>query len=285
MIGLGGLAGSVAPPLLATSQRDPSAALAALEGRAKGRLGAFVLDTASGHSFGWRANERFTQCSSFKLSLGAMLLARGDAGTLDLSHRLRWTKADLLDYSPVTSQHVAQGMTLFNLARAAVVTSDNTAANLLLHASGGPQALTRFWRAIGDTVSRLDRFEPELNRTPPGTELDTTSPAAMGQTLRTLLLGTALSSASRRTLTAWMTAVETGTDRLRAGFPKDWVSGDKTGTGATTYIDLAFGAPVGKAPLLVTAYFEPAVRRPLIDPAATAVLAEVARIAVRFTKA
>jgi len=217
------------------------------------------------------------------MSLAAMMLAKADRKEIDLAEVLHWTKADMLGVSPVTEARIDTGLAVEDLARATLVTSDNTAANVLLRRFGGPEQLTRFWRSIGDTVSRLDRYEPELNVTPPGTELDTTTPAAMAATTAALINGKALSPASRAKLKAWMREVRTGRDRIRSGFPAGWDSGDKTGTGIGntkhTYVDLAFGGPAGRAPLIVTAYFEPARLVEPMDPVATAALAEVGRIA------
>ena len=259
-------------------------ALRAIEKRVGGRLGAYILDPARRTGFGWRENERFAHCSSFKLSLAAMLLAKADAGKIDLNEVLHWTKDDMLSVSPVTAANIDKGLSVKDLAHATLVTSDNTAANVLLRHFGSPAELTRFWRSLGDNTSRLDRFEPELNVTPPGTELDTTTPAAMAATVAALVHGDALKPASRAVLKAWMTEVKTGSDRLRAGFPATWASGDKTGTGIGeikhTYVDLAFGGPAGRTPLIVTAYFEPAKLVDPMDPVATAALAEVGRIAV-----
>jgi len=242
-----------------------------------------VLDTATGTGFGWREKERFAHCSSFKMSLAAMILAQADRGDIDLDETLRWTPEDMLPVSPVTQANLDKGMSVRELAKATLVTSDNTAANVLLRRFGGPSQLTRFWRAIGDSVSRLDRCEPELNVTPPGTELDTTTPVAMAATTAALVHGDALAPASRLLLKSWMAEVRTGQDRIRAGFPAGWVSGDKTGTGIGpskhTYVDLAFGGPVGRAPVIVVAYFEPNILAEPMDPTATGALAEVGRMA------
>lgn len=263
---------------------DLSPKLEALEKRAGGRLGAYVLDTATGLGSGWRAGERFAHCSSFKLSLAAMYLARADRGEIDLSERLRWTKADMLPNSDATLEHLKDGMTIGELAHVATIYSDNTAANELLKHGGGPAALTRFWRSLGDETSRLDRMEPALNEIPPGSEQDTTTPAAMAATLSKLVLGDALKPASRRKLVGWMAETQTGAKRLRAGFPKGWIAGDKTGTGIgggapDTYVDIAYAGPEGRKPLIVTAYYNPASQSDDMSDAALAVLAEVGRIA------
>jgi beta-lactamase class A len=273
---------STARAAVATSNDD---ALRALEQAADGRLGVYILDTQTGRGFGHRMHERFAHCSSFKLSLAAMLLRMADEGRLDPNEVLRWTRADMLPVSPVTEEHLATGFSVQGLARATLITSDNTAANVLLRRFGGPQALTAFWRSIGDDVSRLDRYEPALNITPAGTTLDTTTPLAIARTVARLIHGDVLRETSRDTLRQWMAEVRTGSQRIRAGFPADWVSGDKTGTGIGpdrhTYVDLAYGAPAGRAPFVVAAFFEPNRRVEPMDPVALQVLADVGRVCAR----
>jgi beta-lactamase class A len=260
-----------------------------LEQAAGGRLGAYIFDPATGAGFGWREGERFAHCSSFKMSLAAMMLLMADRGDVDLNEILRWTSQDLLPNSPVTSAHVETGLTIEALASGTLITSDNTAANVLLKRFGGPQTLTRFWRALGDDVSQLDRYETELNSTPPGTTWDTTTPKAMALTTAQLVHGNVLSAAHKIKLTTWMNEVKTGTQRIRAGFPSDWFSGDKTGTfwgkSKHTYVDLAFGGPVGMPPVIITGYFEPTR---LADPSgpmdlvSLGVLAQLGRVGAAY---
>lgn len=262
-----------------------TARLREIESAAGGRLGAHVFDLQTGMGFGWRENERFAHCSSFKMSLAAMVLQMADRGEADLDERLRWGAKDMLWVSPVTKAHIDDGLSVEELARATLVTSDNTAANVLLRRFGGPQRLTAFWRSLGDTVSQLDRYEPDLNDVPPGTTLDSTSPQAMARTTARLINGDVLTGASKAKLKTWMTEVRTGADRIRAGLPADWRSGDKTGTGIGktrhTYADIAFGGPQGRPPLVIAAYFEPARLAEPMDPVSVGVLAEVGRLAAR----
>lgn len=217
------------------------------------------------------------------MSLAAMVLARVDNREINLAEVSHWTRKDMLRVSPVTTANLDVGLSVGALARAALVNSDNTAANVLLRRCGGPEQLTRFWRSLGDNVSRLDRYEPDLNDTPSGTELDTTTPAAMAATTAALIHGNALQPESRARLKTWMSEVKTGLDRLRTGFPPAWEAGDKTGTGIGntrhTYVDIAFGGPAGRAPLVVVAYFEPARLVEPMDMVAVAALAEIGRIA------
>ena len=252
--------------------------LAALERRHGGRLGVAILDTGDGRRVGHRADERFLMCSTFKLLAVAAVLARVDRGAERLDRRIVFGKESVLAWAPVTSHRVgAPGMSVAELCEAAITLSDNTAANLLLASMGGPAAVTSYARGLGDPLTRLDRIEPELNVGAPGDLRDTTTPDAMLADLRALLLGNALSVASRQQLIEWLRATRTGDHKLRAGVPGDWRVGDKTGSGAHGESnDVAIIWPPQRKPLLVAAYYA----APALDDAGrNAVLAEVGRIA------
>lgn len=227
-----------------------------IEATARGRLGVHIIDTATGREHGWRADERFLMLSSFKLLASALVLARADRGEESLERRIRYRPQDLVSWSPVTEKHVGgEGLSLAQLCEATITTSDNTAANLILASYGGPATLTAFARHLGDTVTRSDRTEPELNRrAASGEPLDTTTPRAMAHTVRKLLLGDALAPASRERLLQWLLANTTGGKRLRAGVPAGWRVGEKTGTAGDDANDIGIAFPPQRAPLIVTAY-------------------------------
>jgi beta-lactamase class A len=179
-----------------------------------------------------------------------------DRGEERLDRRIPYTAADMVSHAPVTHVHLAEGaMDVESLCKAVVEVSDNPAANLLLKTLGGPEGLTAYARALDDATTRLDRFEIDLNTALPGDPRDTTSPAAMAGTLRKLVLGEALSAASRRKLTDWMAASTTGLRRLRQTLPQGWRAADKTGTGGQgSTNDIAVFWPPSGAPILVAAY-------------------------------
>ena len=190
----------------------------------------------------------------------------------------------MLAHAPVTEANLPKGgMTIRELAEAAQKQSDNPAANLLLKQIDGPAGLTQCLRALGDQITRVDRFEPEMNHVIPGDDRDTTSPAAMAATLTKILTGDVLAPSSRNILIQWMIETTTGTKRLRAGFPKDWRAGDKTGTGFDEVSgkcnDVALAWPPGKPPLIITAYFNTAGPADGIRDQDQAVLAAVGRLA------
>lgn len=243
----------------AATQALQTRELAQLEAQSGGRLGLHMLDTATGLEAGWRSQERFALCSTFKTLLAAQVLQAAQMGQLQLQRSYQYESAEVVPWSPVTEKHVGAGagMTLQQLCEAAVVVSDNTAANLLLKATNGPAALTNWLQTQGDSVTRLDRNEPELNTAIAGDERDTTTPAAMLRTLQKILLGNVLSEPHRALLLQWLVASRTGDKRLRAGMPAGWKAGGKTGSGdnGTANDTLIVWPKPQAAPLLVTAYF------------------------------
>ena len=245
-------------PLLAVSAfaNDAKPKFAELERRNGGRLGVAAFDSASGRRIGHRSEERFPMCSTFKFLAAAFVLARVDRGEERLDRRIVYSTQDLVTYSPITKDHVGPaGLSVAELCDATMTLSDNTAGNLLLASFGGPAGLTAYARSLGDQTTRLDRIETALNEGLPDDPRDTTSPIAMLGTMQRLLLGDALSAASRDHLTGWLIANKTGDKRLRAGMP-GWKVGDKTGTGGNgSANDIAIVWPTGRAPLLVTVYY------------------------------
>lgn len=140
------------------------------------RLGVYAVDTGSGRTVEHRMDERFAYASTYKALAAAAVLAK--TTTPELDEVVRYTNADLVTYSPVTEQHVSSGMTLREVADAAVRYSDNTAGNLLLSRLGGQPVFEEALRSIGDRVTEADRVEPDLN------EADSRGPAASGRPRR-----------------------------------------------------------------------------------------------------
>jgi beta-lactamase class A len=239
-----------------SSSASAQALLATLERTAGGRLGVSACNTANAMRIGYRADERFPFCSTFKLMLTAAILARSTQVAGLMQQRLHYSRRNLINYSPVSAKHLADGMTIAELCAAAMQYSDNTAANLLLKVLGGPAALTAFARSIGDPEFRLDRRETELNTAIPGDPRDTSTPAAMARSLQVLALGQILPAPQRDQLQQWLRGNTTGAKRIAAALPADWRSGDKTGTGgygATN--DIAVLWPPTREPIVLAIYY------------------------------
>ncbi|WAL98044.1 class A beta-lactamase [Streptomyces sp. Je 1-369] len=235
---------------------DTTRRLRALEDGYPGRIGVHALDTGTGAVVAYRADERFAIASTFKVLAAAAILRRAreqEPGLLDVL--VRYGRDDLVPYSPRTEMHLETGMTVRELCDATLTYSDNAAANLLMRRIGGPAGVTEFARSLGDSRTRLDRWETDLNSNIPGDRRDTTTPAAMTANLRKLVLGKALHPLDRGQLIRWLVENTTGDKRIRAGLPKEWRVGDKTGSPAYGGVnDVAVAWPPKRSPLVISVY-------------------------------
>jgi beta-lactamase class A len=209
-----------------------------------------MLDTGTGRTVTYQADERFAYCSTFKVLAAGILLQRTTDGQLD--RVVSYGASVLVAHSPITSQHVGTGMTLRDLIAAALQYSDNTAGNLLLNQLGGPRGLQMALRGRGDTTTNVDRIEPALNEAIPGDTQDTSTSRALGTDLRRLLLGGMLPIGRRQLLTSWLAGNTTGGPYIRAGVPSGWKVGDKTGNGGYgTRNDIAIAWPPSGSPIVI----------------------------------
>lgn len=244
------------------------------------RIGVSAINTANDMRIQYRANERFPFCSTFKLIGVAAILNRSTSDHPLLQQKINFTKTevDLAGYAPITKNHIIDGMTISDLCAAAIEYSDNLAINLLIKKLGGLSAVTNFARSIDDNIFRLDRWEPELNSGVPGDKHDTTTPAAMRTSIQKLVLGNALASPQREQLQIWLTNNTTGNARIRAGLPKNWIVGDKTGTGDYgTTNDIAIIWPPHCKPIVMAIYV---TQNKKSAPARDDVIASIARITI-----
>lgn len=297
---VGALAAGCALPLLPAvatpsvrrlSTDEAQSCLAALEAKAGGRLGVFVLDTGSGLGLAHRGGERFGLCSTFKLPLAAVILREHAAGRLDGHAPIALDATPAVSHAPVVTAALEAGrthMSALELAQATQATSDNIAANLLLDLLGGPERFTALLRALGDDTTRVDRYETEMNRVGPGELRDTSTPQAMARLAARLFGPGPLDASSQRVLAHWMVETRTGLTRLRAGLPADWRVGDKTGTALIAGLpnrhnDVAVAWPPRRPPITIAAYYEADDHYPRMRAEDDAVLAEAARIASAWT--
>ena len=242
-------------PTASTPSPTPSAApydaaFAALEAEFASRIGVYAIDTGSGDEIAYRADERFAYASTFKALAAAAVLQKNDLA--DLDRVVTFSSDELITHSPVTELHVESGMTLGELAEAAVRVSDNTAGNLLLEELDGPAGFTTALRAVGDDVTQAVRWEAGLNDGVPGDPRDTTSPRAFATDLREFALGDTLTSEKRELLVDWMSGNATGDTLIRAGVPADWTVADKSGSGGYgVRNNIAVVWPPGREPIVL----------------------------------
>jgi len=253
--------------------------LAELESSSAGRLGISAINTANNTRIEYRAEERFPFCSTGKIMVAAAILKQSENNPALLQKQIMYSQKDVdkSEYAPITKEYVDNGMSVGELCKAAMEYSDNAAMNLLMKILGGPEEVTAYARSIHDNIFRLDRWEPELNTAMPGDMRDTTSPTAMVTSLQRLALGNILALPQREQLQTWLKGNTTGSLRIRAGVPKGWVVGDKTGSGSYgTTNDIAIIWPPKCSPIVVAIYFtnnkKDALRRDDVIASATQLL-------------
>ena len=196
------------------------------------RMGIAVYDLETMRHWEYRGNERFPLTSTFKTFACGALLWRVDGQKESLERVVEFGESALVEYSPITQKFAGkEGMSLFDLCEATLLTSDNSAANFILKEIGGPEAVTSFLRLLGDGSTRLDRWETDLNEGTPGDARDTTTPLAMAESFRKLLLEDVLLVESRQQLKQWLVDNQVSAALLRKSVPKDWVVADRTGAG------------------------------------------------------
>ncbi|GAA1760260.1 class A beta-lactamase [Streptomonospora arabica] len=238
-------------------------------------VGVYALDTGSGAAVAYNAGERFAYASTHKAFSAGAVLEQTPMDELD--RRITYTEDDLLEWAPITSKHVDEGMELREVIDAAVRYSDNTAANLLFEELGGPEGLQEALHGIGDETTHVDRIEPGLNDYEPGDIRDTSTPKAMTTSLRAYALGDVLPEEKREILVDMLRRNTTGDALIRAGVPEGWTVGDKTGSGGYgTRNDIAVVWPPDDDPIVMavmTKHDEPDAET---DDALVAESAEVA---------
>lgn len=227
-----------------------------LEKELEATVGFTAYDLKSGERWEYNADKRFAMASTFKVLACAALLKKVELNKELAALEVIVERKDLVSYSPVLDKlDDRTPITLHQLCDATLVHSDNTAANLILEVLGGPQAVTELARSLGDTVTRLDRWETELNESKPGDPCDTTSPRAMLNDLEQLLLGEVLTPKDRAQLRNWMQRTQTAKSLFRAVLPNTWEIADRTGAGGygtRNYVAVIW--PPEREPFIVTVF-------------------------------
>lgn len=244
--------------LWANTAYSSSFSLLSLETSTQGRIGVYALNTANGQTVQYRENERFPMgCTSKVIGVGA-ILAKAMIEDGLLSKKINYRKDDLVIWSPITAQYVVSGMTIKDLCAAAIEYSDNTAMNLLVQQLEGLESMNIFAHNLGNHSFRQDHGWPEEAYSGGTVDInDSATPKDMVNTLQKLLFSKTLALPQQTLLLAWLKNNTTGNARIRAGVPKGWVVGEKTGTGAVygSTNDLGVIWPPKCAPVLLGVYY------------------------------
>ncbi|WP_215405426.1 class A beta-lactamase [Vibrio gigantis] len=253
-----------------------SQSIQGIESRVSARIGVAVYDTAAKQTWSYKGDERFPMMSTFKTLVCANLLYDAEKKGLDLESKVSIKPEDLIVWSPVTKALADREISFKDACTATMEMSDNTAANVVLSGIGGFNGLTEFLRVIGDSKTRLDHIEPDLNHARPGDERDTTTPNTMVKTLNQLVYGNTLSEESRAQLKTWMMDNKVSDGMIRSIMPDGWRIADRSGAGA--YGSRAITAIVWsetRAPLIISIYL---TETELTIPERDAVINEISEL-------
>lgn len=245
------------PTFCSEQESSVQTQLAHLEALSGGRLGVSSINMGNNQRIHYRDNEYFPMGCTSKVIGVAAILKKSMSNTELLQETVKYKKSDLTNWTPITEKHVANGMTIAALCAAAISYSDNTAMNLLTKKLGGPAGLNEFARSINDKYFKLDHWWPDEALASPASREDSTTPAAMEESLRKLVFGNVLATPQRELLITWLKNNVVGGARIRAGLPKNWIVGNKTGTGFHygTTNDIAVIWPPKCAPIVMTMYY------------------------------
>ena len=224
--------------------------LAELEKKYDAVIGFYAVDMESGKKISYKANERFSYCSTHKIFTVAELLRQKNIS--DLEEVKKFSAEDILSYAPITKEHVAEGMTLAEICSASIRWSDNTAANLILQEIGGVENFAAALRKIGDKVTKPARYEPELNLFDAVTNRDTSTPKQMAKNLQVYILGDILTAEKKNLLVDWMNGNSVTDTLIKAGTPNGWKVIDKSGNGNFgARNDIAVVYPPNRKPIVI----------------------------------
>ncbi|MEX1474843.1 class A beta-lactamase [Enterococcus sp. C78] len=222
-----------------------------IENKYDAKLGIYSIDTHTKKFFNYNSNQRFAYTSTYKAIAGGILLK--NLTDTELNKRIIFKQEDIVEYSPITQEYINNGMTLKEIIHAAIAYSDNTAGNILFNELGGPKGFEKELNKMGDTVTQADRYETALNQAVPGDLRDTTTPETFGKIFENLILSSKFEEKSYKFFLKTMIDNTTGNKLIRAGVPKGYEVGDKTGAGSYgTRNDIAFIQPkkMNKKPLI-----------------------------------
>jgi beta-lactamase class A len=239
-----------------------------IAGRARpGALGVGLSNLESGQVFLFNGERRFPMQSVFKMLLGAAVLSEVDAGRVLLTERFFLLEDQLSpQWSPIAlAWPERREYSARELLEAALIDSDNTAADVIMKRIGGPGAVMAWLTARRVPEVRVDRYERELASDTNGMASfrpawrtgaafaaardavapaqrqaaqrrymadprDTATPRGMIEFLQMLDKQELLSRASTRLLLQLMARTTRGANRIRAGLPKAAFLAHRPGT-------------------------------------------------------
>jgi beta-lactamase class A len=204
-----------------------------------GRVGVSAVAIESGEHVAFQGGQPFFMASVVKFPVALRVLELVDEGKLRLDQKVAVRNADIAPGVKVLGGNFRPGMefTIRDLLDYMITASDNTACDVLMGLSGGPQAATARLQALGIKGIRVDRTEKQVAADFARSHArflkdtrDTSTPDAMAALLAKFQAGETLKPASTTLLREMLERSTTFPNRLKGLLPAGTVVAHKTGT-------------------------------------------------------
>lgn len=152
-----------------------------------GTVGLYFEDIQSGDQFNINGNMEFSAASTIKIPLVSLLLTKAEKGEIDLGAQVQVEESNRVGGAGIIKEldHLYKP-TPMDMARLAIVLSDNIATNQLIDLVGGPEEVTNFCRGVNLKKTKLQRKMMDLESLKAGKD-NITTPNEMGYLLKQLV--------------------------------------------------------------------------------------------------
>ncbi|MDJ0743766.1 MAG: serine hydrolase [Xenococcaceae cyanobacterium MO_167.B27] len=234
----------------------------------------FIVDLDQKNYLSLQSAESISAASTIKLPVLIAFFQDVDAGKIDLQEKLTMTKELKAGGSGgMQYQETGRKYSALYTANQMMVTSDNTATNMIIHRLGGQEKLNQRFAEWGLNVTKLRNPLPDLTGT------NTTSAEELGMLLIKIERGELVSLRSRDRMLEIMSKVKTNT-LLPQGLERGATIAHKTGDIGSVLGDVGMiDMPNGKR--YVASVF---VKRPRNDPQARTLIQKISQVTYQHFK-
>lgn len=234
--------------------------------------GIFVIDLDTGAYLDWQGSLPFPAASTIKVPILFAFFQDVDAGKVRLDEMLVMDETVKASGSGgMQYQGLDQEYSALETATQMIVTSDNSATNMIIKRLGGVEALNQRFRAWGLQESALNNALPDIEGT------NSASAKELVKLMAMVNQGELLSVRSRDRLLDIMQQTRNKT-LIPQGLGKDASVANKTGNIGSVLADVALvDLPTGKRYLIAVM-----VKRPRNDTRAKTLIREISRVTYQY---